>query len=219
MIYEYSCYDFTMKDMELVDALKIVAKFPISAISVLPSQVKIAKSILSTNIKLSTPVDFPFGVLDLKSRLSIIENVVKNKTDIIEVVCPTYYLANRKYDKFREDIKNVTEFLAISGVEIRYILEYRQFTYELLYKVASILQEFNISTIYPSTGYFLDDISDNILASALINKKVPNINIICNGNVWNEKHVILIKNSQIYGLRLNSINGLKLLCNNKNLGV
>lgn len=219
MIYEYSCYDFTMKDMELVDTLKIVAKFPISAISVLPSQVKIARSILSTNIKLSTPVDFPFGVLDLKSRLSIIENVVKNKADIIEVVCPTYYLANRKYDKFREDIKNVTEFLAISGVEIRYILEYRQFTYELLYKVASILQEFNISTIYPSTGYFLDDISDNILASALINKKVPNINIICNGNVWNEKHVILIKNSQIYGLRLNSINGLKLLCNNKNLGV
>jgi hypothetical protein len=98
--------------------------------------------------------------------------------------------------------------------QIRYILEYRKFTYELLYKVSQILLDLNIKTIFPSTGYFLDDISDNILAAALINKRVPDINIVCNGNVWNESHAKLVKNSKIYGLRLNSINGLKLIANN-----
>ena len=91
---------------------------------------------------------------------------------------------NRKYDKFREDIKNNLEICTKNNIELRYILEYRVFTYELLYKVSQILMDFGINTIYPSTGYLLDDINDNILASALINKKVP-INIICNGNIWN----------------------------------
>ena len=219
MIYEYSCYDFTMKDIELVDTLKVVTKFSISSVSVLPSQVKVVKSVLNPGIKVSTPVDYPFGVLDLKSRLSIVENAVKNKTDIIEVVCPAYYLSNRKYDKFREDIKTIKEFAIANNVEVRYVLEYRQFTYELLYKVAHVLKDLGVDTIYPSTSYFLDDISDNLLASALINKKVPDINIIVTGNIWNNKHVTLIKNSQIYGIRLNSFNGLKLLCNNTSLGV
>ena len=95
--------------------------------------------------------------------------------------------------------------------EIRYILEYRQFTYELLYKIAQILLDFNIKTIYPSSGHFLDDISDNILAAALINKRVPEINIVSNGNIWNNDHIKLVKNSKLYGLRVNSLNALELL--------
>lgn len=219
MIHEYYCYDPTLKDIELIENIKEASKFCVATVSILPSQIKAIRNILPNQIKLSTPIDFPLGILDSKSRLSIIDNAIKNKIDIIEIVCPTYYLSNRKYDKFREDIKTITEIAEANKIETRYILEYRHFTYELLYKIAQILLELNIHTIYPSTGYFLDDISDNILASALINKKVPNINIICNGNIWTKKHVDLIKNSKIYGIRVNSINGLKLLSSNSNLGV
>lgn len=219
MIHEYYCYDPTLKDVELIDNVKQAAKFDIVSVSILPSQIKTIRNVLPNHIKLSTPIDFPLGILDSKSRLSIIDNAIKNKIDIIDIVCPAYYLSNRKYDKFREDIKTITEIALTNKVETRYVLEYRHFTYELLYKIAQILLELNITTIYPSTGYFLDDISDNILASALINKKVPNINIICNGNIWTKKHVTLIQNSKIYGIRVNSINGLKLLSSNSNLGV
>jgi hypothetical protein len=70
-----------------------------------------------------------------------------------------------------------------------------------------------VKTIYPSTGYRLDDISDNILASALINKKVP-INIICNGNIWNIGQVSSLNKGHLYGIKVNSVNALNLLSKN-----
>lgn len=213
MHLEYCYYDTASKDAEIIEHISKAMKLNIESISVLPPYVKLAKSNLSSfgSVVISTPIDFPLGIMDTNSRLFVAENAIKNGAEILEVVCPTQYLCNRKYDKFREDIKLLTGLAAQSNIEIRYILEYRHFTYELLYKIAQILYEFGIKTIYPSTGYFLDDISDNILASALINKKVPDINIICNGNIWNNNHIKLAKNSKIYGLKVNSINALELM--------
>jgi predicted xylose isomerase-like sugar epimerase len=49
----------------------------------------------------------------------------------------------------------------------------------------------------------------------MINKKVPSINIISNGNVWNQNQVDNIKKASLYGIRVNSINALRLF-NKKN---
>jgi deoxyribose-phosphate aldolase len=212
MHLEYCHYDITLKDLELIEIINKVIKFDLKTISVLPSYLKTLKSILSnTDIAASAPIDFPLGTMDLKSRLSVAENCIKNGASILDVVCPTHLLCNRKYDKFREDIKEMQSLCSNSNLEIRYVLEYRQFSYELLYKVAQILYDFNITTIYPASGYLIDDISDNITASALINKKVPNINIICNGNIWNDNQIKMAKKSKIYGLRVNSLNALELI--------
>jgi deoxyribose-phosphate aldolase len=210
MIIEYCYYDTTSKDLELVDNINKAIKHDICSVSVLLSQIKPVKSILPSDIKLSTAIDYPLGILNSESRLSMVEYAIKSGVNTIDVVCPTYYLCNRKYEKFREDIKNI-QHMCSDHTEIRYILEYRQFTYELLYKIAQILLDFNIKTIYPSSGHFLDDISDNILAAALINKRVPEINIVSNGNIWNNDHIKLVKNSKLYGLRVNSLNALELL--------
>jgi deoxyribose-phosphate aldolase len=211
MHLEYSCYDVTLKDSEVIETLNKVIKFEPKTISILPQHVKLCKNLSDTNIPISTPIDFPLGTIDLQSRLSIAEICIKNGASILDIMCPSYFLSNRKYDKFREDIKAIQTLSIESNTEIRYILEYRQFSYELLYKVAQILYDFNVKTIYPASGYFIDDISDNILAAALINKKVPNIHIICNGNIWNNDHIKLVKNSKLYGLRVNSLNALHLL--------
>jgi len=211
MHLEYACYDVTLKDSEVIEVLNKVIKFEPKTISVLPQHVKICKNLSNVDIPISSPIDFPLGTIDLQSRLSISEMCIKNGASVLDVMCPSYSLSNRKYDKFREDIKTLQTICSHANTEIRYILEYRQFSYELLYKVAQILYDLNITTIYPASGYFIDDISDNILAAALINKKVPNIRIICNGNVWNNDHIKLVKNSKLYGLRVNSLNALNLL--------
>ncbi len=211
MYIEYANYDLDAKDSEIVENVNSAIKYDIKTISVFYPYIKLIKSQINDKIKIASSIDFPLGIMDLNSRISIADNCFKNGANIIDVVCPTYYLCNRKDEKFREDIKNLQIIAANYNGEIRYILEYRKFTYELLYKVAQVLLDLNIQTVFPSTGYFLDDISDNILAAALINKRVPNINIICNGNVWNTAHAKLVKNSKIYGLRLNSINGLDLM--------
>jgi deoxyribose-phosphate aldolase len=215
MIIEYSIYDISLSDDEIRKNIQQAITFKPSTIGVFAPQIRLVKALTSstTGIKIACSVDYPFGILDTKTRGAAIETAIKNGATIINVVAQPYNFCNRKYEKFRDDIKYNKEICEKYSVELRYILEYRVFTYELLYKVAQILIDHNINTIYPSTGYALDDINDNILASALINKKVP-INIICNGNIWNISQIQNIKKANLYGLKVNSLNGLELITQN-----
>jgi deoxyribose-phosphate aldolase len=216
MIIEYSFYDIASNDAETKSILTEAATFKLDAISVLPFNLKLAKNILgsSSTTALSCPIDYPLGIMDAKSRNESLSFAIKNGAKIIDMVCPVYLLCNRKYDKFKEDIKISQNLCLENGVVLRYILEYRVYSYELLYKVAQILLEHQIETIYPSTGYFIDNISDNVLACALINKKIPKINIISNANFWNNSHVELVLKANLFGLRVNSINALNILYKN-----
>lgn len=214
MHIEYSYYDISSNEAETKDNILKATKYPVSAISVLPPSIRAVKGLLPETIKLSSAIDYPLGIMDIKSRTDSIGLAIRNGAKIIELVSPVHLLCNRKYDKFRDDIKINQDLCLEHSVELRYIVEYRLYSYELLYKVSQILLDMGISTIYPSTGFMLDDISDNILASALINKKIPNIHIICNGNFWNNQHAELIKRAKLYGLKVNSLNALDIISKN-----
>ena len=215
MITELSFYDTASSDDELKEIIKNINILNPDTICVFINHIKVIRNNISENIKISTPIDYPLGNSDTKTRLCAIDSAIKNGANIINLVAQPYYLCNRKYEKFRDDIKQAQDICTKNNVELRYILEYRIFTYELLYKVAQILLSNDIKTIYPSTGYLLDDINDNILACALINKKVPNINIISNGNIWNISQINNINKSKLFGIKVNSINALKLLQENR----
>lgn len=215
MITELSFYDVASSDDEFKEIIKNINFLNPDTICVFLNHIRLVRNNISENIKISTPIDYPLGNSDTKTRLCAIDSAIKNGANIINIVAQPYYLCNRKYEKFRDDIKQTQEVCIKNNVELRYILEYRIFTYELLYKVAQILLSNDIRTIYPSTGYLLDDINDNILACALINKKVPNINIISNGNIWNIDQINNINKSKIFGIKVNSVNALKLLRENR----
>jgi len=211
---EYAHYDIASNETEVKNLITEAINFRPNSISILPTSVKLAKSLLPLSIKLAAVIDYPLGVMDQKSRLISVENCIRSGCDIIEIVSPSYFLCNRKYDKFREDITKVKELCDSQGIEIRYILEYRVFTLELMYKAAQILIGHDIKTIYPSTGYLLDNLSDNILACGLISKKVDKIQLISNGNVWNDSHIDLIqKTSSVFGIKCHTINSLKKMAN------
>lgn len=215
MITELSFYDVASSDDEFKEIIKNINFLNPDTICVFLNHIRLLRNNISENIKISTPIDYPLGNSDTKTRLCAIDSAIKNGANIINIVAQPYYLCNRKYEKFRDDIKQTQEICIKNNVELRYILEYRIFTYELLYKVAQILLSNDIRTIYPSTGYLLDDINDNILACALINKKVPNINIISNGNIWNIGQINNINKSKLFGIKVNSVNALKLLRENR----
>jgi deoxyribose-phosphate aldolase len=212
MQIEYSYYDLASNEHETKENIKLASAFPIYSVSVLPYYIKLAKNCIGNEpIKISTIIDYPLGASDLITRITASKNAIKSGANVLEIVVPTQYLTNRKYDKFREDINNHIGLGLENKVEIKYILEYRLFTYEFLYKISQILIGHGVRDIYPSSGYFLDDINDNILAAALINKKNPDVNIICNGNLWNSDQISGIKKHKLYGLKVNSINGLNLV--------
>lgn len=212
-IIEYGHHDIASSEQEIKNNIAQIIECGPDTISVLPSHTKLFKSLIPENIKLSTVIDYPLGIMDSKTRLISVENAIKSGTQIVEILCPSYFLCNRKYDKFREDITNIRDLCSAFNVETRYILEYRIFTLDLLYKISQILIGYEIKTIYPSSGYLLDDISDNILACGLISKKVDKIKLIANGNVWTDSHIDLInKTSSIIGIKCHNIFSLKKAC-------
>jgi deoxyribose-phosphate aldolase len=126
----------------------------------------------------------------------------------IDIVMPQNLATNRKYDKIREDVKNCIDLSIENNVKIRYILEYRMFDHSCLKKLCEIFENHNMRCVLPSSGYFLDNLADNILASVFLHQNSKDLNIICTGNIWLDKHFDTIKKSGLFGLRTTSIHSL-----------
>jgi len=118
---------------------------------------------------------------------------------------PQNLAANRKYDKLRDDIKMIKDACSTNKTTIRYILEYRKFDHHCLKKICEIFETMNIEYVFPSSGYFLDNISDNILASIFLYKNSKDLKIISTGNIWLDKHFESLINSGLFGFRTSYI--------------
>lgn len=214
MYIEYACYDHVLSEDEVKNNVSSAIKLGVKNISTYSYSISSIRSIIPEDISLSVPIDFPYGISDLKTRnfninqLSKIENI---KT--IDIVAPCKILANRKYDKLREDIKNNLDICNENNLKLRYILEYRVFNHEILAKACQILSSFGVSHVFPSTGQMIDDINDNIIAAKYLSAK-SNIKVILTGNVWNSKQIDNIKNSSFDGMRLYNLNSIELFLKN-----
>lgn len=193
----------------LVEALKTDA---IDSITVPHHLLKIIKPFtqhISKNIDLSCLIDYPLGVSDLKTREFAASQAIKNGATCLDMSMPQNLASNRKYDKIREDIKNITDLAMDKNIKIRYLLEYRIFDHHCLKKICEIFDNFNIQYIFPSSGYFLDNLADNIIASVFLHQNSKNINVICSGDAWTDKHFDMINKNGLFGLRFSSPYSLK----------
>lgn len=172
--------------------------------------IRAAKSLLLDykNIDLSCLIDYPLGISDLKTRVFAMDQAIKMGANTIDIVMPQNLATNRKYDKIREDVKNCIDLSIENNIKIRYILEYRMFDHSCLKKLCEIFENHNMRCVFPSSGYFLDNLADNILASVFLHQNSKDLNIICSGNIWLDKHFDTIKKSGLFGLRTTSIHSL-----------
>jgi deoxyribose-phosphate aldolase len=188
----------------------------VTNIGVLPYSVNTAKSAVSNPelINISVPLDLPYGLSDTKTRNFMVSQACKSKINTIDLFIPTKILSNRKYDKLREDIRSNLEICKENNINLRYILEYRVFSHEILAKVCAIFVDLGINTIIPASGFMIDDINDNLIACNYLHTKTG-IRTICNGNIYSSKHANLVRNSGLYGLRLHYLNSIGILNENK----
>lgn len=205
MILEYCNYDISSNEQEIKENIEISIKYFPKSIIVLPYYLKCLKKYMPETIQLGCTIDYPFGISSQPARINELNEIKSGNPDIINVVAPMHLLCNRKYDKFRAEIDTFLDILSDSNIKLRYILEYKICSLNLLYKIVDILLKKNINVIYPSSGYLLDNISDNLLACFLINKKYPNMHIISNGGAWNEKQIDTVLNSKNHGFQTNNI--------------
>lgn len=212
-IIEYASYDYTINENETQENIIKAIELGANIISVSQYSLSTIKNITkSRNILFACCLDFPYGLSDSKSRIFMANQIIKQKNDLafLDIMIPTKIITNRKYDKFREEIKNLLELCQPLNISIRYILEYRMYSHEVLAKVCQILKEFNLDTVFPSTGTMIDNIEDNLIACNFLSTKTT-VKPICTGNIFNSNHVKIIKNmTNLYGIRFFYTSGLEL---------
>jgi deoxyribose-phosphate aldolase len=214
MQIEYACYDRTLTEENVKQEVASAIQYGIKNLSIYQYSIPYIKPILtSDDIKISCPIDYPYGLSDLKTRNMMVSQLSKMGVNCIDLVMQSKFVANRKYDKIREDIKTNLDICAEHSIELRYILEYRIFSHEILAKICQILKNLNVHTVIPSTGQMIDDINDNIIAAKYLHTK-SDINVVVNGNIWTQKHIDNIKNSNIKDIRLHYLSSVTLLHKN-----
>jgi deoxyribose-phosphate aldolase len=156
-------------------------------------------------INFSCLIDYPMGVSDPKTRQFAVSQAIRHGINTVDIVMPQNLAANRKYDKIREDIKTSTDICTEKNVCIRYILEYRAFDHHCLKKICSIFDDFGVKYCFPSSGYFIDNLADNIIAGVFLHQNSKNINIIISGNLWTNNHFDTLIKSGSSGFRTNNV--------------
>ena len=208
---EYACYDYSLNEIETENNILSAVKAGVNSVSVFSYSLNNTKNLLQVKEKkilVSCPVDFPYGLSDPKSRSFMVSQLCKAGVDSIDLFIPTKIISNRKYDKFRDDVKNNLEICNEHNVKLRYVLEYRVYSHEVLAKVCQILLSFGIDTIFPSSGMMIDDINDNLIACNFLHVK-SKIKTISTANCYSDKHYKIINNTaDLYGIRFFHISSL-----------
>lgn len=209
MYIDFAIINTEINEPEAKILLEQLKNYPINSITIPFYLIKSFKSILPEGVRLSCLIDYPLGISDIKTRRYAIEQAYKAGATTIDITMPQNLAANRKYDKIRDDIKHCLEFCNEHNVEVRYILEYRVFDHYCLKKICEIFDNNNIKFIYPSSGYFIDNLADNILASIFLHQNSKDLNVLCTGNMWCDKHFETMIKSGLFGFRTSSVHSLK----------
>jgi len=210
MYIEYYINSVDDKYIEIKDNIDILSKNAyIKNMVSTPFYAKLLKKNF-TKINVGAFLDYPISSCDPKFRSQMVTDCAESNIDFLCITLPFYLLVNRKYDQIREDIKKNID--SANGKELRYILEYRKFDHQILTKICEILVSSGIKTIYPSSGFFIDNLDDNIIASTFLHNKTS-IKTIINGNAWTNAHFKQVLSSGMYGFSSNSITTLQSLNN------
>lgn len=206
---EYINTNYELTETSLLADLKQIQHIPEITTVVLPHYfIKYARGALGYEKNISCLIDFPMGMSDIKNRAQLSSYAIKNLANYIDIVVPSHYLTNRKYNKIRDDIAQQKEICK----NIRYIFEYRSYDHQYLKKMGQILVENSIDTVCVSTGQSLDVLSDSIIAAQFLLSEIPGIKTIINSNFWNTRHFdLLFKAAQNSIIRSSSLFTIKSL--------
>lgn len=210
MNIEYCINNIEDKDIDIKNTIDIISTMPISSILCNIHNIKQIKKITREEVPVGCFVDHPLASCAFLRRLDLINDAIDHGANNIAITIPFYYMINRKYDRLREDVAKNYEACKKYNIGLKYILEYRKFDHGLLTKICEILIEGSIDTIYPSTGFFLDNLDDNLIACGYLSQKT-NIKTIINGNIWLPAHANSIIKMNPYGVSINNITGLEIL--------
>ena len=208
MYVDFCLVDTDLREKDIKEKINEAIKCNVSSITVPYHYLKLLKNVPKNKIDVSSFVDHPLGISSPSSRIQAVQNLINAGVNCIDLTIPQILASNRKYNAIREDIGSIKPICDEKSIKIRYVLEYRIFDHRCLKKICEILDDFDIKYAFPSTGFFIDNLSDNILASVFLHQNSKEINVITTGNAWTEHHYNIVARSGVYGIRTFSSHGI-----------
>ena len=129
---------------------------------------------------------------------------LKAGASTIDLVGNNYLLHNKNYSKFSEEVKKHLKACLDNNAELRVILDNSKYEPAEMIAIAKVLGESGIEYVIPSTGFYRDDIYDNIITSMSIESKTS-VKSIVSGHMWLEKHHEMAIEGKFFGLRAYSL--------------
>jgi deoxyribose-phosphate aldolase len=160
------------------------------------------KDLIPEGIVLSVPIDYPNGISDPQVQEHEIIKSANSGANAIDFVLNNYLVQQARFDALIKDLKSKIDICKDRKLSLRIMLDYRLYNNLELNLIGKILSTTGIEYVFPSTGLEKEDVVDNIIAAKEL--KDCGLNVICNGNIWLEKHIQLIKNTNLFGVRIHS---------------
>jgi deoxyribose-phosphate aldolase len=195
MQLELNLLDQTKSEKDIITKFFTGTGNGINTVFVAPYYAGKLKALLGT-VKIACPVDFPDGLGDA---------VLRHGANYIDLLINPIHLVNGRKEELTQDIKAIKNICDDKDVELRAVVDYRMYTDGLVLSLCSILRQLGVVYIIPSSGQFVDDVTDNIIFCQLISNKNPGVKTILNTSFCTKEQFDKIP-KDIYGLRLKSYN-------------
>jgi deoxyribose-phosphate aldolase len=168
---------------------------------------------INHHFNFSAIVDYPLGISDTQIRIHEIILALNRGIKCIDLVINTHDLESGNTFSIAKDFKHCYALCKSRDVSIRPIIEYRTSDDSTIFSVAEMLLNNGACEIVIGTGSMADDITDNIIVSKLIEKRL-NIDVISCSPILCQDHYKLYRDSNISGIRIKSFKILDNLCIN-----
>ena len=166
---------------------------------------RMSEDLSPLDVSISCPVDYPTGTGSKKVRLHETLSIAKTYVNTIDLVLNPILA---KEDKLFDLMKEIEAHIRVCNdyqCTLRVIIHHNLYSLQRNITLARVIEDAGCKFIIPSAGFHNDDIYDNLLTSKIIENKTS-IKSICNGYIWLGDQYKTVIDSEVYGLRIYSLN-------------
>lgn len=202
MLIELACYNQDSTFEDILEATFIASQKGLQSVAI-PSGFMPKINGFLDDQKFSAAIDFPYGLSSTQVRVHEIILSIRQGASYIDLVINAGHIKEENWKAIKDDLKSCAAVCKQNKILLRPIIEYRLFPSKTVLNLCESLDRLGVEHIINSTGFVADDISENLLFSYEVQRKTGVSVTSCLRGI-HEKHLIALKELDIYGLRLMS---------------
>ena len=202
MLTELACYNQDSTYNEILETVFIASEKNLDSVAI-PSGFMGRVGDFLKDQQFSAAIDFPYGLSSTQVRIHEIIMAIRQGAYSIDLVIHGGYIKEENWRKIRDDLKACMSVCKEHNVNFKAIIEYRLFPVKTVLLMCELLATIGVYNIVNSTGFVVDDISENAIISHEIQDKTGLFVTSC-VRAFNKEHIKIFQELDAHALRLMS---------------